>query len=356
MLPKQAKVKKIGNRDIHLQVKLLPKHIKVKQIGNWNTRSRAELLPKQAKVKRIGNRDTHLQVKPLPKLGNLQQIGKKEEYTVKNCKARFDILDTVEKRLSYLYDLRDEMEKRYSKFPEGNLHVAPGKSPESFRYYLRESPHDKLGKYLDKSKTLEKQQFATKKYLEKLLKNIQSEITKLEKVQSLNISDSIIDTYLNLNPGVKILIDPVNIDDKLFCDIWKRTPYNGLSFDEKDTSAFYSEKGERMRSKSEVLIANALNRAGLEYKYECPVSRKNGENLYPDFTILDEKRRRIVYWEHLGKMGDTSYVMRNIWKLDEYKHMGIYLGINLYVTYENGTNALGTDDISRTIANIQGLM
>ena len=267
---------------------------------------------------------------------------------------KFDIMKVINERYNYLIKLKIEIEKKYSRMPKGKLLVAPGSTKNSFRYYLRETEQDKLGTYLDKSKITEKQKFATKKYLEKLLKNIQSEIVKLEKLQSLNISDSIIDTYLKLNPGVKKLIEPINIDDRLFCDIWKEKSYQGLPFDEKDNTSFYSEKGERMRSKSEVLIANALMRAGIEYKYECPVSRKNGEKLYPDFTILDINRRRTVYWEHLGRMGDASYVMKNIWKLDEYKHIGIYLGINLFITYENGINALGTDEISTIIENIQG--
>lgn len=95
-----------------------------------------------------------------------------------------------------------------------------------------------------------------------------------------------------------------------------------------------------------------LLRKGIPYKYECPITIRNGENLYPDFTILDVKRRRVVYWEHLGRMGDMSYVSRNIWKLDEYKKVGVLLGINLFVTFESGTSPLGTNEILRVINEI----
>ena len=217
---------------------------------------------------------------------------------------------------------------------------------------MRQSPHDKQGIYLDRHQAEIKKKLADKKYVEKLIKNVQSEIAKLEKVNKLNISDSIVETYKELNPGIKALIEPVNVDDETFVNMWLSETYEGLGFDENDTSELYSGKNERMRSKSEVLIANALIKRGIPYKYECPVTIGGGMVLYPDFTILDIKNRKVKYWEHLGKMGDMSYVSRNMWKLDEYKKVGIYLGINLFVTYESMQKALGTGEIDKVIEAI----
>lgn len=67
------------------------------------------------------------------------------------------------------------------------------------------------------------------------------------------------------------------------------------------------EKGERVRSKSEVIIADMLNRKGISYRYEYPVYLKNVGQIYPDFTVLDAIRRREIYWEHLGMMDDPDY-------------------------------------------------
>lgn len=267
---------------------------------------------------------------------------------------KFEIEKKVRERLAYLMRQREIIAKEYEKMDEGDLLVCPGSTKQSFRYYLRKNPQDKRGSYLNKTKAKEKAYFARKKYYKALLKNIDKELLALKSITKHQLSDSIIETYQALNPGVKRLIKPINVDDEEYIKKWKKQTYEGLGFDKKDTTAFYSELGERMRSKSEVLIANALTKSNLPYKYESPVAIKNGTSLYPDFTILDIKRRRTVYWEHLGKMGDVSYVMRNIWKLDEYKKIDIRLGINLFITYESSINALGTDDINRTIESILG--
>lgn len=268
--------------------------------------------------------------------------------------SKFDINKDIEERITYLEEQKEELEKELSKMPEGSLLVAPGSTKNSFRYYLRMSSKDKMGVYLDRSKFADKMKYAKKKYLKELAKNIDGEIGKLEKVKRLHISDSVMDTYLEMNLGIKKLIKPINVDDDTYARLWKSVTYKGLGFDENDTSSFYSDRGERMRSKSEVLIANALNRMKIPYNYEQPIARKNGELLYPDFAILDVKRRRTVYLEHLGKMDDMSYVSRNIWKLNEYKKIDIYLGVNLFLTYENSSNALGTDEIYKIIQHIIG--
>ena len=38
----------------------------------------------------------------------------------------------------------------------------------------------------------------------------------------------------------------------------------------------------------------------IPYKYECPLQLSNGMIIYPDFTVLDVKRRKVWYWEHRG--------------------------------------------------------
>lgn len=266
----------------------------------------------------------------------------------KNYKI-FDIMEDVNDRLLFLNEQRERLEELLVNLPDGKLLVAPGKSDDSFRYYLRSTPQDKMGVYLHKEDSELKSQLAFKKYATAAVKNISEEIDKLEKVQKLELKDSLIGTYEDLNQGVKQLINPIVVDDETYIKMWKSIPYEGLSFSPDDKTEYYSNLNERMRSKSEVSIANMLLELGIPYKYECPIIRKNGENFYPDFTILDIKRRRIIYLEHLGRMGDSSYIMKNIWKLDEYKKMGIYLGVNLFITFESDISPMGTKEPLKVI-------
>ena len=224
---------------------------------------------------------------------------------------QFDVSQQIEERIDYLEELKSSIEVKMLKMPEGVISVYKGNSPNSFRYYKRSSEKDKHGEYLGKANIKVRDVLAQKKYYEILLRNIESELSKLRKFETTKMEDSVIQTYSKLNPGIKGLITPVNVDDKAFEEIWMKESYNGLRFEESDKTEFYSEKGERMRSKSEVLIANSLLHYGIPYKYECPLKLANGIIRYPDFTVLNPKTRDIKYWEHLGKMGDIDYIIYN---------------------------------------------
>ena len=261
----------------------------------------------------------------------------------------FNLLPVVEERIQYLEHIKEKLEEEYQKMPEGSILVAPGSSENSFRYYLRKTPQEKMGTYLDASKNRIKKQYCYKKYYAATIKEVKEEIKNLEKIKKMKVHDSIVGVYGKLNEGIKKLIKPINVDDKTYVKMWMSKAYDGLGFDPNDKTEYYSDRGERMRSKSELLIANSLIRRGIPYKYECPVETGDGRTFYPDFTILDVKHRRVKYCEHLGRMSDLSYVSKNIWKLDEYKKINILLGINLFLTYENEMNAIRTSDIENTI-------
>jgi len=70
-----------------------------------------------------------------------------------------------------------------------------------------------------------------------------------------------------------------------------------------------TSKGQAMRSKSELLIAEALISAGVAFEYEKPLTF-GGSTRYPDFTIEDEISGRTIYWEHLGMLANDEYRKR----------------------------------------------
>lgn len=84
-----------------------------------------------------------------------------------------------------------------------------------------------------------------------------------------------------------------------------------------------SSTGIPMRSKSEVIIANLLSSAGIDYKYEEKLEGPDGEPRFPDFTIEDFDSGITYYWEHLGLLSDKHY--RERWKRKKiwYKDMQI---------------------------------
>ena len=84
-----------------------------------------------------------------------------------------------------------------------------------------------------------------------------------------------------------------------------------------------TERGELVRSKSELVIADKLHARGIDYAYEQPLKLPNGRTRYPDFTIADHAMGVTYFWEHLGMLHDPAYRARWERKRAEYLEFGI---------------------------------
>ena len=84
-----------------------------------------------------------------------------------------------------------------------------------------------------------------------------------------------------------------------------------------------TERGDLVRSKSELVIADKLHARGIDYAYEQPLVLPNGRTRYPDFTIADHARGVTFYWEHLGMLDNHRYRDRWEGKRAEYLKCGI---------------------------------
>lgn len=69
--------------------------------------------------------------------------------------------------------------------------------------------------------------------------------------------------------------------------------------------------GRAVRSKSELLVYEALLNKGFQPEYEQPLTL-GGSTRYPDFTIDDEIKGTKTYWEHLGMLELKDY--RRSWE------------------------------------------
>lgn len=64
--------------------------------------------------------------------------------------------------------------------------------------------------------------------------------------------------------------------------------------------------GHLVRSKSELLIDQALFTHQIPFRYECAL-KLNDLTLYPDFTIRHPETGQFFYWEHFGMMDSPTY-------------------------------------------------
>ena len=174
---------------------------------------------------------------------------------------------------------------------------------------------------------------AQKDYDKRVLDSVEKELYAVEKYLMLSPHILAKDIYENLQEERRKLINPITESKEDFISNWENTEYVGKTF-EAFAPMLYTAKGERVRSKSEVIIADTLNREGIPYRYECPIYVEGWGTVHPDFTVLNVEERREIYWEHLGMMDDMEYVEKTLDKINIYAQNGILPGINLILTYE----------------------
>ena len=89
-------------------------------------------------------------------------------------------------------------------------------------------------------------------------------------------------------------------------------------------------RGEEVRSKSELLIANILYLENIRYFYESSF-RLGGETVVPDF-VIPLKDGNYDIWEHLGLLEQEQYQTRWAWKKNLYTKNNYVENLNLIIT------------------------
>ena len=187
-------------------------------------------------------------------------------------------------------------------------------------------------------KKLKKRRYITKalKLLQRRIENCKTFLDNDALYDPKSIEQQLPKQYSGLK-GINIFLDgDINVDD------WINAPYKTNSAPVKTPN--YTSNNLCTRSKSEAMIATRADDRKLLYRYDAEVVLGD-KVVYPDFTFLDLKCRRIIYLEHLGKVDDEKYMFRNLKKLEEYAECGIVLGDNLFITYESRNRPLSIKDI-----------
>ncbi|MBR3374858.1 MAG: hypothetical protein IKG71_03595 [Firmicutes bacterium] len=178
---------------------------------------------------------------------------------------------------------------------------------------------------------------AQKEYDEKVLKYARTELNSLNKLIRRYEIGTAEDIYENLPPARHALVTPIFIPDDQFVKNWLAQQYEGLGFEE-GAPEFYAESGLRVRSKSEIGIANKYDELQIPMLFERPLKLKGWKTVYPDFTLLNVRLRKEFIHEHLGKMDDPEYAEENVAKINAYEKNGYYPGKNLILTFETKGN------------------
>ena len=197
-----------------------------------------------------------------------------------------------------------KVENELKSVPEGNLRISKDKN--KVRYY--HCVEDNEGTYISK---------------------IDSELPKLHTQRQLLVTP----------------IEPIWEKELVR---WYDSEYHGKEFYE-GTAEIVTEKGERVRSKSEKILADYFYRNNILYQYEKPLYLKGYGTVYPDFTFLSPRLDKEIYWEHDGMMDDPVYAKSAIKKIEAYERNGIFPGERLILTFETSQSALSNNIIEAMV-------
>lgn len=261
------------------------------------------------------------------------------------------IITMLENERKELEKVIASTEKRLKDSPKGYLRIAKKKNKIEYYYKTNEKGISSgNGKYMKKSEYPLAKKIAQRDYDMWIQKNARERLKAIDiflrKYKKTNLKE----VWEKMNPCRKSLLDAAIISDEEYVKQWQMITYTGKEF--FDEQVIITERGERVRSKSEKIIADKLYFMGIPYRYEFPLRLKDHVKIYPDFTILRMPEREEVYLEHFGMMDDSDYVNSAIYKLHTYERNEIYLGVKLFLTYETRKHPLNTKTLDGMIKEL----
>lgn len=220
---------------------------------------------------------------------------------------------------------------------EGHLRISKDKS--KIRYY--HCTDDNRESYIPRSDKELPKKLAQRDYYLSVIKKGEARLKQIKRITKDYSDDEIEGLFHSLHEERKALVTPVEPTWEQRLAAWYAEEYQGKEFQE-GTMVILSEKGERVRSKSEKILADFFYRRNILYKYEKPLNLKGFGTVYPDFTFLSKKTGQEIYWEHEGMMDKPEYARSAVRKIESYQKNEIYSGDRLILTFETEQSVLNT--------------
>lgn len=264
-----------------------------------------------------------------------------------------EIRDMLRKKKQELYSWKKQLEKSLSDAPEGRL--CRSNSNGYMQYYVRgRTPEGKIKKrYVKNEEKHIISAIAQRDYEMKMLWEVECEIRSIDQFLSAFSPELLTQIYDDQPVDRKNLICPLIEPIEEYVKKWQNDWYTGLDFSQGQQEIF-TERGERVRSKSEKIIADSLYRHGIPYHYEYPVYLRGMGTVYPDFICLHVRKRKEILWEHMGLMADPAYCKKALKKEEMYIKNGYRTGIDIIYTRESTDYTISTKVIDRIIKDTFG--
>lgn len=260
-----------------------------------------------------------------------------------------DIADYLSQRIETSKEALKFSKQIIESLPSGNLEVKIIRG--KVRFYCHDNGADK---YINCNNLNLLRQLQEKEYFLKLKASAEKEVKALKKVKSiLEKAPNHQTVFTSIPEERKTLIKPftstkeTKIQKQMAQEFkyWTKDSLNRKAV-KKDLN-LVTLNNERVRSKSELIIADRLKLAGIPYIYEGHFVFKdetdNFEVWFPDFQMFNTRTGAKYYWEHFGLMDNPEYCASTQFKLETYAKQGIIMGKNLIITMESSNHNLNTE-------------
>ena len=246
----------------------------------------------------------------------------------------------LEKRRRYLKNLISELKSWLKKCPNWSLRISKGS------YYVVKKRKDTTGTKTKDFKLI--RILATRQYYRRVLKHAQVELKQIDKYLKIKQISTV---FSDLREDRKKLVSPLETTVSEKVANWLKQRDVSLPI-KNGQYGVRTKRGDFVRSKAEMKIADALYESNIPYKMDVEFCVDNFISYWVDFQIINPNTGEIFYWEHLGMMDNPEYVSKNIKKLDFYASKGLYPCNNLILTFENNEYKLDERHIHRIIKDL----
>ena len=253
-----------------------------------------------------------------------------------------DLLRNIDEERTIQVDLRRKMIDVLRNATPGYL-----VKKRDYYYWRKKQDDEYVEEYLGTDDHEKVNLLKRKRYLQKMLKIIDKNIMAIDKFMKSykrydpeSVAASMAKAYEIPPDSIYAFMELKNPK------LWVKNYTKSDRYPEHLTQI--TNKGELVRSKSEVIIANALYANNIPYRYEnvTPV----GPTWYsPDFKILLTKDDRVIVWEHFGYSKDPDYLDKAMHKIKAYIDNGYVLWDNFIITFEDKDGNLDSRIVYRII-------
>lgn len=238
--------------------------------------------------------------------------------------------DELSRMIRSLIDRKADLEKELSALPSGQLYIIEKDGVSNYYQRLPREGNRKRERRVGVKKDPEMlMDLVRKKYVAEALKRVDKDINAVK--EALNRYEPfdeniVMDGFLQKHPELTEGI--YRSRSERFKEALLNIPHREI-YEEFLTST--SADGSSRRSLGEILIGSKLDQYNIPYTYEAIAHPDL--NYRPDFKIIRPRDGKIIFWEHIGKVNDASYMAHNKRKLADYESVGIVPWDNLIITY-----------------------